>query len=213
MKLYQTAFSLLAFCGMLAACSDDDWKDDVSALQHPVPSSIVMLDEAGGTIVKGNSFQLRFRVNPSSVVLTKDDVQLDVQDSDTYFRFDKTDVSDTRASYVTPSDYYTLENVEPAKNENGEVLEGQWVATVRTQGEANFRNVSDLHLVVNYTDAAGVAQQVSSSGVPIEIVPTVDEGVNFGYATVQNLLNSKGAVTPYILFVDVNAYKNSLGVE
>lgn len=83
-----------------------------------------MLDEAGGTIVKGNSFQLRFRVNPSSVVLTKDDVQLDVQDSDTYFRFDKTDVSDTRASYVTPSDYYTLENVEPAKNENGEVLEG-----------------------------------------------------------------------------------------
>lgn len=33
MKLYQTAFSLLAFCGMLAACSDDDWKDDVSALQ------------------------------------------------------------------------------------------------------------------------------------------------------------------------------------
>lgn len=74
MKLYQTAFSLLAFCGMLAACSDDDWKDDVSALQHPVPSSIVMLDEAGGTIVKGNSFQLRFRVNPSSVVLTKDNV-------------------------------------------------------------------------------------------------------------------------------------------
>ena len=63
-----------AFCGMLAACSDDDWKDDVSALQQPVPSSIVMLDEAGGTIVKGNSFQLRFRVNPSSVVLTKDDV-------------------------------------------------------------------------------------------------------------------------------------------
>ena len=173
MKLYQTAFSLLAFCGMLVACSDDDWKDDVSALQRPVPSSIVMLDEAGGTIVKGNSFQLRFRVNPSSVVLTKDDVQLDVQDSDTYFRFDKTDVSDTRASYVTPSDYYTLENVEPAKNENGEVLEGQWVATVRTQGEANFRNVSDLHLVVNYTDAAGVAQQVSSSGVPIEIVSSI----------------------------------------
>lgn len=66
---------------------------------------------------------------------------------------------------------------------------------------------------MNYTDAAGVAQQVSSSGVPIEIVPTVDEGVNFGYATVQNLLNSKGAVNPYILFVDVNAYKNSLGVE
>lgn len=82
--------------------------------------------------------------------------------------------------------------MEPAKNENGEVLEGQWVATVRTQGEANFRNLADLHLVVNYTDAAGVEQQVSSSGVPIEIVPTVDEGVNFGYATVQNLLNNKG---------------------
>ena len=39
MKLYQTAFSLLAFCGMLAACSDDDWKDDVSALQQPAPFS------------------------------------------------------------------------------------------------------------------------------------------------------------------------------
>lgn len=98
-----------------------------------------------------------------------------MQDSDTYFRFDKTDVSDTCASYVTPSDYYTLENVEPAKNENGEVLEGEWVATVRTQGEANFRNVSDLHLIVNYTDAAGVEQQVSSSGVPIEIVPSIPQ--------------------------------------
>ena len=42
MKFYQTALTLLVSFNMLVACSDDDWKDDVSALQKPVPSGIVM---------------------------------------------------------------------------------------------------------------------------------------------------------------------------
>ena len=144
-QMQRTVLPLLMLCG-LAACSDDDWKDDVAALQEPTPTSIVIMDNAGGTVVKGNRFQVRFRVNPSGTQLTKDNVELDVQNSDTYFLYEEegNNAAKTRASYVEPSDYYALESVEPDKNEAGETLDGQWIATIQTQGEANFRNVANL---------------------------------------------------------------------
>ena len=215
MKFYQTALTLLVSFNMLVACSDDDWKDDVSALQKPVPSGIVMLGDAGGTVVKGNTFQLRFRVNPSGVSLAEDDVKLDVQGSETYLLkvSDESASLQTRASYVESSDCYELVSVEPEKNDAGETLDGQWVATVQTKGEGNYRNVADLHLVVDYTDAAGRVQEVSSPAVPVEIIPTVDEGLDFGYSGVQTFRSSDGSVNPYYLFCYVNTYEAPSGEE
>ena len=215
MKFYQTALTLLVSFNMLVACSDDDWKDDVSALQKPVPSGIVMLGDAGGTVVKGNTFQLRFRVNPSGVFLAEDDVKLDVQGSETYLLkvSDESASLQTRASYVESSDCYELVSVEPEKNDAGETLDGQWVATVQTKGEGNYRNVADLHLVVDYTDAAGKVQEVSSPAVPVEIIPTVDEGLDFGYSGVQTFRSSDGSVNPYYLFCYVNTYEAPSGEE
>lgn len=215
MKFYQTALTLLVSFNMLVACSDDDWKDDVSALQKPVPSGIVMLGDAGGTVVKGNTFQLHFRVNPSGVSLAEDDVKLDVQGSETYLLkvSDESASLQTRASYVESSDCYELVSVEPEKNDAGETLDGQWVATVQTKGEGNYRNVADLHLVVDYTDAAGRVQEVSSPAVPVEIIPTVDEGLDFGYSGVQTFRSSDGSVNPYYLFCYVNTYEAPSGEE
>lgn len=211
MNFYQTALTLLAGLGLLTACSDDDWKDDVSALQKPTPSSIVLLDDEGGMVVKGSMFQLRFRVNPSGVTLTKDDVKLDLQNSDTYYYVPSDATGQTRASYVSPSDYYELLSVEPDRNEAGDTLDGQWIATIQTRGEDNFRNVADLHLVVDYVDAAGVPQEVSSPGVPLEIIPTVDEGIDFGYSKVQTYRTEKGEVNPYYLFYDAHTYVSPSG--
>lgn len=208
---------LLLAGGFVASCSNDDWKDDVNALKKPVPTGIVFVDAAPVTAVKGTQFQLRFRVNPTGVTITKNDLELDLRNSDTYFRFDKSGsplaMNSSRASYVTPSDYYEVVSVEPDTNGSGEKLDGQWIATIGTRGEGNFRNVADLSLIVNYTDAAGVVRKVSSSALPVEIVPTVDEGVVFGYSKVQAIRTKAEAVNPYILFVDIQAYRNDEGEE
>lgn len=128
--------------------------------------------------------------------------------------FDKTDTkAQTRASYVTSSDYYELANIEPDKNTGGETLDGQWVATIQTKGDANFRNLADLLFIANYTDATGVARKVSSSAISVEIVPTVDEGTVFGYSKVQTIYSTDNTINPYILFIDINAYKNDKGDE
>lgn len=201
---------------MLGACHKDEWKDDVEALKQPTPTDIVIMDAVSVTAVKGTSFQLRFRVNPSGVEVTADNLELDLQNSDTYLRFDPSQsgpAAQSKASYVVPSDYYKIAGVEPDRNGSGEALEGQWIVTVATQGEGNFRNVSDLYLVVNYTDAAGVAHKVSSPALPVQIVPTADEGVEFRYSLVQTLRNAQGALNPYMLYTDINAYRNAGGEE
>lgn len=204
---------LLLSCSLFSACNKE-LKDDVENLQKPIPSGIVILDETPVRVVKGNQFQVTFRVNPSGIELTKENVELDVRNSDTYFYFDKTDTkAQTRASYVTSSDYYELANIEPDKNTGGETLDGQWVATIQTKGEANFRNLANLLFIANYTDATGVARKVSSSAISVEIVPTVDEGTVFGYSKVQTIYSTDSAINPYILFVDINAYKNDKGDE
>ena len=69
------------------------------------------------------------------------------------------------------------------KNEAGEVLDGQWVLTVKTKGEANFMNKSSFFLVLNYTDATGQKRLISSSTkVNAQILPTIDEGMVIGYS-------------------------------
>ena len=90
-------------------------------------------------------------------------------------------------------------------------LDGQWIVTIKTRGEGNFRNVSDLYLVMNYTDAAGVAHKVSSPVLPVQIVPTADEGVEFRYSLVQTLRTAHGELNPHILYTDVNTYRNASG--
>lgn len=200
---------------MLAACSDDDWKDEVDALKEPMPTGVVIMDAAAVTAVKGTEFKLRFRVNPTGVEITADNLELDLQNSDTYFQFDpstdKRADSKSRASYVIPSDYYSIVGMEADKNAAGETLDGQWVVTVATHGEGNFRNVSDLYLVVNYTDAAGTVRKVSSPALPVQIIPTADEGLEFHYSLVQNFRKADGNPNPYILQVDINAYRNDAG--
>lgn len=214
MKKYLFYFSVLAMAALATGCTKDGWKDDVEALKKPAPTDIVILDASSVTAVKGTQFQLRFRVNPSGVEVTKENLELDLRNSDTYVQYDPDQAgaaAQSKAGYVTPSDCYEIAGVEADRNAAGEPLDGQWVVTVSTRGEGNFRNVADLYLVVNYADAAGVARQVSSPGLPVQIVPTADEGLELRYSLVQNFRTGDGKLNPYILYVDVNAYRNAEG--
>lgn len=176
--------------------------------QDPVPTGIIILDYSPATIVKGDRIKVKLRINPSGFKVTKENIELDAWYSDTYFLEDGK--SQTRASYVTPSDYYELVNIEPDKNEKDEELEGQWIATIQSKGTGYYRNLSELSFVVNYTDMKGNIQQVSCLySIPIETVPTVNEGVAFSYSKVQTIYAEENTANPYIVFIDPHTYRNS----
>lgn len=191
-------------------------KDDVDALQKPVPSGLVLLEDSVHKVVKGEEFEIYFRINPTGIELTKENIELDFIESDTYLQYTPEAgelIPISKASYVTPSEYYECVALEADKNEAGDVLDGQWVLTVKTKGEANFMNRSSFFLVLNYTDATGQKRLISSSTkVNAQILPTIDEGMVIGYSKGQTYRGAaSGEILPYQILLDVNLYKNDAG--
>lgn len=200
---------------VLASCTKG-LKDDVDALQKPVPSGLVLLEDSVHKVVKGEEFEIYFRINPTGIELTKENIELDFIESDTYLQYTPEAgelIPISKASYVTPSGYYECVALEADKNEAGEILDGQWVLTVKTKGEANFMNKSSFFLVFNYTDATGQKRLVSSSTkVNAQIFPTVDEGMSVGYSKGQTYRGvASGEILPYQILLDANQYKNDAG--
>lgn len=191
-------------------------KDDVDALQKPVPSGLVLLEDTVHKVVKGKEFKIYFRINPTGIELTKENIELDFVESDTYLQYTPEAgelIPISKASYVTPSGYYECVALEADKNEAGEVLDGQWVLTVKTKGEANFMNRSSFFLVLNYTDATGQKRLISSSTkVNAQILPTIDEGMVIAYSKGQTYRGAtSGEILPYQILLDANLYKNDAG--
>ncbi|WP_459188816.1 hypothetical protein ACGE0T_01610 [Parabacteroides sp. APC149_11_2_Y6] len=200
---------------VLASCTKG-LKDDVDALQKPVPSGLVLLEDSVHKVVKGEEFEIYFRINPTGIELTKENIELDFIESDTYLQYTPEFgelIPISKASYVTPSGYYECVALEADKNEAGEVLDGQWVLTVKTKGEANFMNKSSFFLVLNYTDATGQKRLISSSTkVNAQIFPTIDEGLVIGYSKGQTYRGAaSGDILPYQILLDANYYKNDAG--
>lgn len=200
---------------ILASCTKG-LKDDVDALQKPVPSGLVLLEDSVHKVVKGEEFEIYFRINPTGIELTKENIELDFIESDTYLQYTPEFgelIPISKASYVTPSEYYECVALEADKNEAGEVLDGQWVLTVKTKGEANFMNKSSFFLVLNYTDATGQKRLISSSTkVNAQIFPTIDEGLVIGYSKGQTYRGAaSGGILPYQILLDANYYKNDAG--
>lgn len=200
---------------VLASCTKG-LKDDVDALQKPVPSGLVLLEDSVHKVVKGEEFEIYFRINPTGIELTKENIELDFIESDTYLQYTPEAgelIPISKASYVAPSEYYECVALEADKNEAGEVLDGQWVLTVKTKGEANFMNKSSFFLVLNYTDATGQKRLISSSTkVNAQILPTIDEGMVIGYSKGQTYRGAaSGEILPYQILLDANYYKNDAG--
>lgn len=197
-----------------SACTDDDWKNEVNKLKEEIndlqqvnPSGIVILDTDTIQVIKGEEFEITFRVNPSGCQLDPVNIELDVE-NDTYFL--QTEENDqTRATYVRPSEIHEIVSLRKNYNANDEELTGEWVLSVKTQGEENFMDCSKIRLVAHYTDAKGEIQYICSSNfVTVQTQPTLEEGLALYHITQTYRSFNDQKIIPYRIFVYSNIYKN-----
>ena len=118
------------------------------------PTSIVILAQSVVLPNNGES-QFVFRVNPSNAV-----VDLNVKHETPMFQLDVA-LSNMTRSYVTNPEYFTLEKIEADVDADGNVLEGQYVASIKNAGlSKDF--CQGVTVVVNTKDGKGSPIQVSS---------------------------------------------------
>ena len=215
---------ILALTAALAAlsftaCSDDD--NDAVSKSNASVGGIVLL-YVPTEVVAGDTATIRFRVNPSSAPITKDNISLDCYEPNVYemqkSHLEKVYVGDTvptelvmaRASYVTPSESYTI--VELLNDSaDGKPLDGQYVLRVAAQSERNIFDLSQWTLVCTSPDANGDTANVSSQLFPLKQIPQPKDGlfawspqaVNFRTGTMH--MTSPGNV--FIDSVTVNGSK------
>ena len=197
---------LLCALPLLSACDNDDWKDEVDALKDPVPQGIVwLMDDV--TTVNGGEFEIRFRVNPSGATLTAENFQLDVADETVYRLQTEETAAQTKASYVTTPAHYQLLSVTPDVNADGETLDGQWLATIGVQADADVWLETKLTLVASYTDVAGNTELVSSDVLDVEMLPRATDGLNIWHPLAQTYRgHSTGNVLDNYLFLDMQSF-------
>lgn len=151
-KLLVIAFGWALGTVMFSGCQK--MKEDIENLKNPIPTGVVILqdeiDVQNGSLVK-----IPFRVNPSNFVPTKENVALDIISSQI-----------TRAAYGNSIPEYTLADIIPDRNAQGEELEGQWLAVVKA-AEGAYYGEARLTLILTYTDAHGNTVQMTSSSVSL----------------------------------------------
>ena len=129
-------------------------KDDIDNLKNPIPTGVVILQDEIN-VQNGMSIEIPFRVNPSNFVPTKENVVLDIISSQI-----------TRAAYDNSIPEYTLVDIQPDTNAQGEALEGQWLAVVQA-AEGAYYGEARMALVLTYTDAHGNQVRITSSSIPL----------------------------------------------
>lgn len=151
-KLLTIKFLCILGAVLLPGCQKI--KDDIDNLKNPIPTGMVILQDEIN-VQNGRSIDIPFRVNPSNFVPTKDNVALDVISSQI-----------TRAAYGNSIPEYTLVDIQPDKNAQGEELEGQWLAVVKA-AEGAYYGEARLALVLTYIDARGNQVQMTSSSISL----------------------------------------------
>ena len=172
----------------LSSCSKDDKGE--TPVVDPVnttiyPGGIVLLN-VPEVVVSGDTAEIRFRVNPSTAVLTKKDFSLDccasdvydVQYSDVEKKYLGSDANSvtSRASYVQPSENLSIVDLQN-DTLNGKTLDGQYVIRVAAQSSRNIIDMSKWALVCSTIDVNGDTANVSSEQFEIKQIPTPKNGV------------------------------------
>lgn len=141
-------------CWALVVSGCQKMKDDIDTLKNPIPTGIVLL-KSEIEVQNGSAIQIPFRINPSNYVPKLDDLSLDVIASQI-----------TRAAYGTSIPEFTLTDLQPDKNTQGDVLDGQWLATVQV-AEGAYYTDAKIALVLSYVDARGDSVQMTSTSVAV----------------------------------------------
>lgn len=141
------------------------------------PTGIVVLAEK--VILPNNNVgKFEFRVNPSNAL-----VDLNVTQENPMFELDLINQSATR-SYVTAPQNYSLERIEVAKDKDGNIIEGQYIAYVRELGlENDYCQMAAL--VMNTKDGKGENIQITSALFKVEAPKNAQFtsfGINGSYA-------------------------------
>lgn len=143
---------LICWALVLSGCQK--MKDDIDTLKNPIPTGIVLL-KSEIEVQNGSAIQIPFRINPSNYVPKLDDLSLDVIASQI-----------TRATYGTSIPEFTLTDLQPDKNTQGDVLDGQWLATVQV-AEGAYYTDAKIALILSYVDARGDSVQMTSTSVAV----------------------------------------------
>lgn len=115
------------------------------------PSSIILLSKSI-EIPHNGTQTIEFRINPSNARVNLDEVLLDLVSEGTRAE---------EVSYVTTPVNYTLQSVKAAKNDQGVVKRGQYVATIK-DNEISPDYSDNVAIVVRTKDAKGNEVEISS---------------------------------------------------
>ena len=118
------------------------------------PTGIVVLAESV-ILPRGGETSFAFRVNPSNAI-----VDLNLTQDTPMFQLDMV-LDEMTRSYVTEPEYYAIEKIEALSNEDGNIIEGQYIATIKDLGvSADY--CQGAAVVLNTKDGKGEKMQVSS---------------------------------------------------
>ena len=139
-----------------------------------IPYGMVFIENPADTMTKGESVQMRLRVNPSGVKFTKDMLLLDGISSLCFYRKEP----GTKASYVQSSDHFSIASLAADKNAAGNTLDGQYVLKMAAAANEAVWDESVIAFVGAYKDHAGKLQYISTSSYPVVMMPRPAEGLN-----------------------------------
>ena len=118
------------------------------------PTGIVVLAESV-ILPRGGETSFAFRVNPSNAI-----VDLNLAQDTPMFQLDMV-LDEMTRSYVTEPEYYAIEKIEALSDEDGNIIEGQYIATIKDLGvSADY--CQGAAVVLNTKDGKGEKMQVSS---------------------------------------------------
>ena len=118
------------------------------------PTGIVVLAETVFLPREGKT-SFAFRVNPSNAV-----VDLNLDQENPMFQLDMV-LGEMTRSYVTKPEYYSIDVIEASTDKDGNVIEGQYVVTVKDLGVSEDY-CQGAAIVLNTKDAQGDKIQISS---------------------------------------------------
>jgi hypothetical protein len=124
------------------------------------PTGITLLTQQI-SYMKGTEVAFEFRVNPSNAKFN-----YDVTSDECDIKIDRTGDAKTY-SYVNTPDNYSIVNIEPSKDSDGNVKDGQYKAYLRDRGgHSPYKDA--VALVVSSRDVNGDPVELSSSAMYVE---------------------------------------------
>lgn len=152
---------------------------------YALPTSIVLLTTENVMLGNKSSAKIEFRVNPSNARFN-----YQVGTSACEIVLDR--VGKTRASYATNPTNYKLAKVEQVIDNQGQVKEGQYRATITDKGMSDDY-IEDAALVLTVNNANNEKVQISSSAFKVMYAGNVISKFSFLKKDNENLLGDVNA--------------------